>query len=253
MSVSAGLVSKHFDEYAQNFLSRWDDEKNTSLFAYHHFFYDAAHVAIWAGWTDLLAMLLESWVAIPIAGGYPSPCPFSSNLISMAIRDGHFRSAVLLRKHGAPISDQVEAQIQTILGGHPDRYNLPAEWLSMSRDIWKAIRSPPERALPPHYALYFGYRAKGHTLKSWPPPNLPEWPSTCIVTQVVRRYWALIKRERRQEAVDRVGRNWATVRKWARARSVAMFWWGVLQVRTCASGGAGRAADREAYRVEYES
>ena len=249
--MDAAYISECFDHLADHYLHEYPDGI-MPMPLYQQLFWHATQNLVLYGRANVLAMLLQSQVAMP-DGNWSSRELSTARVVDMAIRNQHFRIARLLVKHGAAISPLLSVQITHVLGGHPERYSLPDHWRAVSRDTWMFIKNPPasERAPAPFYAGY-ERTASRRVLESWPPPNLPEWPPECKMTRVVHAYWHAVKYERRQEAIERVGRNWATVRKWARARSVAMFWWGVLQVRTCAAGGAGRAADREAYRVEYE-
>ena len=45
--------------------------------------------------------------------------------------------------------------------------------------------------------------------------------------------------------------HWRTLRRWAKARAIAFYWLGRALKRTCAPGGARRAADLRAFRRDF--
>lgn len=234
------------DDLWDHYLERFPDGV-MPIEVYDQLFLHAAQDLVICGRSDILRMLLESQVAIPVSGEQQATW-----LTDFTINRQMFTLTMLLRKHGAALSKTVADAITKILSGHPDRYFFPVEWRNVSRDRWLYIKSPPasERAPAPFYHRYEGH-SFGDVIQSWPPPNLPKWPSGCKITKIVHGYWECVANERRREAKLRVPRNWRKVRSWAKVRFIAMFWLGKTQERLCAPGGTGRAADLKAYRKEF--
>ena len=83
-----------------------------------------------------------------------------------------------------------------------------------------------------------------------PPPSGAPYSRLCLEAlydfrQGVRGLrWAWAKHSARH--------HWRTLRRWARMRSAAFYWFGRMVERTCGPGGARRAADRRAYRRDFD-
>ena len=235
----------HLDQLADWFLKHaaWED----SLEIFEYFFICATQDLIHESYNPLLDRMLASVIVLPPYPGRPNQS--SDALVDYAIRLQQFELAARLRTRGAGISKRLPEQITKLLNGHPDRYNYPAVWQHVPRDVWRCIRNPPHSECPPAPLRLYAWHGK--VITTWPPPDHPEWPEGRKVTKVVRAYWRKIAKLRRQEAVRNAPHFWSLARKWAKMRGIAMFWLGRTQQRVCAADGSGRAADLLEYRHEF--
>ena len=209
-------------------------------------------------------------VAYLLAMGVPPPVWDSldgGSLIYETLKAGHLVVANLLYAHGAPIYSQEldwgdESQGRSLCRLLEEEV-APA---ALDPSIWRWLNSLPERApqvashrfLPAHGTTnvipQFAPRLRASVLPSYlparpPPPSGPALPLWCLDAlddfrqRVCGLRWAWAKHS--------ASHHWRTLRRWAKARAIAFYWLGRALERTCAPGGARRAADLRAFRRDF--
>ena len=221
---------------------------------------------------DVVAYLLAMGVPPPVCDLLDGDLDGGS-LIYLTLKAGHLGVANLLYAHGAPIYSydwddgysydwDDETQGRSLCRLMEEEVAPAALDLSIRR--W--LNSLPERApqvashrfLPAHGTTnvipQFAPRLRASVLPSYlpvrppPPPGAP-WALRCLdalddFQQGVRGLrWAWAKHS--------ASHHWRTLRRWAKARAIAFYWLGRALERTCAPGGARRAADLRAFRRDF--
>lgn len=214
------------------------------------------YIAVQTNKIDAVKWLLEAGVnACQIPEG--CACLLKYALTENRLNTGRLEIAVLVRKHGMPLSDALVAVAREWISYYsaPQKVRWPhnRRIIRQLQDLIDPYREEPRKVVCYSWASFCAdddpeiMPRPTSCFKYWPPTNVV--PGSTHMPML--KHWEAIRKLRHVEAQLLAPFNWKRLRVLIKMRGIAFYWLEETQKRLCAPGGAGRAEDLAAYRDAF--